>query len=244
MKGQDDIFKKFYESFRNMDGRFHILEHRVPVEQQLEYFKYSNRVRKRFREINDDDYEQYMSDLKNTELSKEEKKKTLSILASSKQVRTYRLLEEYVQNPDEELINWAYMALMESRITLESELSGEKQIYISTGLGGRGDKIRFYILIISSGRMPFVEYQRKIIEKEFGYALSKNDSEIERLTIEDKYVELVLLMSIKVDIKKVIEGVIRECNLYGNFLSEAFTVTNVKELSKEEVDKIVEEYGD
>jgi len=241
MKRQEDVFKKFYDSFRNMDGRFHILEHRIPVEQQLNYFKYSEKVRKSSVELNDSDYELYTASLDNQEHSKEEKKMILSVLASSKQVRAYRLLERYVQNPDEGLVNWAYMALMESRITLESELSGEKQIYISTGLGGKGESIRFYVLILSSEGKDFKEYQREVIEKEFGYFFPKNDCEIERLTVGDKYVELVFLIPIRTDIKALLEETIQECNLYGNFLSELFTVTNVKELTKEEISKILEE---
>jgi hypothetical protein len=243
MKEQEDIFKKFHDTFHNMSGRFHILEHRIPVEQQMEYFKYSGKIRSKNKIAGDIDYEQYMIDLSSSELSKEEKKRTLSILASSKQVQAYRLLERYVNNPDEELVNWAYMALMESRITLESELSGEKQIYISTGLGGKGESIRFYVLIMSSGGASFVDYQRKIIEKEFEYALPKRKCEIERLTIGDKYVELVMLIPILVDIKRMLEDVIGECNMYGNFLSEVFTITNVKELTREEVDQVVEKYG-
>lgn len=243
MKGQEDVFKRFYDSFQNMEGQFHILEHRVPVEEQMAYFKYSDRVRKSFDEIDDADYELYKDGLQRAERSIEEKRKILSILAASKQVRAYRLLESYVQHPDEALLNWAYMALMESRITLESELSGEKQIYISTGLGGKGKKLFFYVLIISSGGKPFVDYQRKVIEKEFSYALSKHDCEIERLTLGDQYVELVVLMPVNTDIKRMLEDVIRECNLYGNFLSDFYTVTNVKELSRDEVDRIVEKYS-
>ena len=160
MDEQEDVFKKFYETFQNMNGRFHILEHRIPVDQQMEYFKYSSKIRKMKQVADDIDYEQYMIDLSDSELSKEEKKKTLSILANSKQVKAYRLLERYVSNPDDELVNWAYMALMESRITLESELSGEKQIYISTGLGGKGESIRFYALVLSSEGKSFAEYQQ------------------------------------------------------------------------------------
>ena len=240
MKRQEDVFKKFYDSFRKMDGRFHILEHRIPVEQQLDYFKYSDKIRKASIDLNDNDYELYTASLDNPERSKEEKKMILSVLASSKQVRAYRLLERYVQNPDEGLVNWAYMAMMESRITLESELSGEKQIYISTGLGGKGESIRCYVLILSSRGKTFEEYQREVIEKEFGYFLSKNECEIERLTISDNYVELVFLIPISTDIKAVLEETIRECNIYGNFLSELFTVTNVKELTNEEISIIIE----
>ena len=57
----------------------------------------------------------------------------ISIDYLKKSVRAYRLLEEYTQHPDPEVTDWAYMALMESRISLESDFSDEKQIYISTG---------------------------------------------------------------------------------------------------------------
>ena len=39
MKEEGDVFKKFRDSFSRMEGHFHILEQRVPVELQMEYFK-------------------------------------------------------------------------------------------------------------------------------------------------------------------------------------------------------------
>ena len=243
MESREDIFKHFYSTFPSVaDGRFHILEHRVPVEQQLEYFIYARRLRKKSRKIKDVEYNRYREKLVNVELPKEEKKKILAILASSSEVRAYRLLEQYVQEPDEELANWASMALMESRIMIESELSGERQIYISSGLGGKEGKMRFYVLIPSTQKTPFKAYQREVIEKEFGYNLSKNDCEIERLTVKDHYVELVFLIPMPVDIRKILEIVIVECNVYGNFLSEIFTVTNVKELTQDEVNQVLKDY--
>ena len=49
MKEEGDVFKKFRDSFSRMEGHFHILEQRVPVELQMEYFKYSENVRKENR---------------------------------------------------------------------------------------------------------------------------------------------------------------------------------------------------
>ena len=46
-------------------------------------------------------------------------------------------------------------------------------------------------------------------------------------------------MPIRTDIKRLIETIVGECNQYGNFLSKAFTVTNVKELNKEEIARII-----
>ena len=145
--------------------------------------------------------------------------------------------------PDPDVADWAYMALMESRIALESELSDEKQIYISTGLGGKGEKLRFYVLILANELKPFLEYQKKVIEREFPYSLEKAGCEIERLTIGEKCMELVFLIPVRADIKQALDKVINECNQYGNFLSQVFTITNVKELSAEEVEEIIKKNG-
>ena len=245
MKEEGDVFKKFRDSFSKMDGHFHILEQRVPVELQMEYFKYSEQVRKERAkpDLNDMDYTAFRESLSNPESTTDYKKYILSMLATSREVKAYRMLEDYVQHPDEDVSNWAYMALMESRISLESELSDEKQIYISTGLGGKGEKLRFYVLMLSRDRKPFLEYQRKVIEREFAYFLPKADCEIERLTIGEQYVELVFLIPVRADIKLTLDKVIKECNQYGDFLSDIFTITNVKELTEQEVTDIINKNG-
>ena len=245
MKEEGDVFKKFRDSFSKMDGHFHILEQRVPVELQMEYFKYSEQVRKERTkpDLNDMDYTAFRESLSNPESTTDYKKYILSMLATSREVKAYRMLEDYVQHPDEDVSNWAYMALMESRISLESELSDEKQIYISTGLGGKGEKLRFYVLMLSRDRKPFQEYQRKVIEREFAYFLPKADCEIERLTIGEQYVELVFLIPLRADIKLTLERVINECNQYGDVLSDIFTITNVKELTEQEVTDIINKNG-
>ena len=245
MKEEGDVFKRFRDSFSKMDGHFHILEQRVPVELQMEYFKYSEQVRKERAkpDLNDMDYTAFRESLSNPESTTDYKKYILSMLATSKEVKAYRMLEDYVQHPDEDVSNWAYMALMESRISLESELSDEKQIYISTGLGGKGEKLRFYVLMLSKDRNPFLDYQRKVIEREFAYFLPQADCEIERLTIGEQYVELVFLIPVRADIKLTLDRVINECNQYGDFLSDIFTITNVKELTQQEITDIINKNG-
>jgi hypothetical protein len=243
MKKRSDVFERFRDSFSKLDGRFHVLEQRVPIEVQFEYFKCSSLLRRKSTEMTDIKYHDYLQSLANETLPAEDKRHVLSALAVSNDVRAYRLLEEYVQHPDPDLTNWAYMALMESRITLESELSEEQQIYISTGLGGRGEKLRFYVLLVSSQKEPFLPYQRQTIEREFAYYLEREDCEIERLTIYDQYIELVALISVRKDIKGMLDNVVNECNQYGNFISEALTVTNMKELSAEEIAEIINTTG-
>jgi hypothetical protein len=242
MKNRKDVFRYFSESFMNIEGEFHVLEHRVPLEQQMEYFKFSDKVRGDAQKMKDDDYEKYIEELKSDESTKEDKKKLLSILAASKQVKAYRFLEKFAQETDSDLSGWAYMALMESRIILEFDLLGKKQIFISTGLGGKGDKLRFYALIISSLQEPFVDYQKKIINDELTFAFSEKNCEPEHINIEDKYVEIVVLTPVMINLKSILEDVIAECNQYGNFLREIYVITNVKEYDKKELADIMKQY--
>ena len=239
MMQQSGEFKQFQKFLSETKGDFHVLEQRVPVEKQLQYFKFSDRLRKEAVPWTENDFEQFESDLYNPESTGEYKRRILSIFAVSKDVKSYRRLERYVQSPDPELTDWAYMALMESRIMLESELSEEKQIYISTGLGGKGRKLRFYLLLQTNGNKPFLDYQRNVIEREFAFAMRNADCDIERLTVHETDADLLALMPIRTDIKQLIEHIIEECNQYGDFLSKSFTVTNVKELNDEEIARII-----
>jgi len=246
---QKDHYNRFHQFLNEANGEFHILEHHVPLETQMEYYKKSNRLRNNMFNIksaistDEADYLNIFSDLQNPETSKEEKKRLLCILAISKQIIAYRILEKYQQHPDKELTDWAYMALMESRMALESDLSDERMIYISTGLGGKGNKLRFYILLLSTTGNPFLDYQRQVIEREFAYAMSNEDGEIEQLTIRENYVEILLLVPIHADIKKILTDIVHECNQFGDFISDIVTLTNVKKLSEKEIAKILKVQG-
>lgn len=250
MKERGDVFKQFRDSFKDMKGHFHILEQRVPVELQMEYFKYSEKLRKSNGPLIDDDFESIRKNLWEPDPNADNRRYLLTSLAISREVKAYRLLQEYVEHPQDDsaedpvLHQWACLALMESRITLESELSDEKQIYISTGLGGKGEKLRFFVLMLSEENQVFLDYQRRVIEREFAYNLPLWECEIERLTVRDQYVEMVFLIPVRADIRSTLEGVIDECNQYGYFLSPIFTITNVKELSEEEITMIINKHGD
>jgi len=52
----------------------------------------------------------------------------------------------------------------------------------------------------------------------------------------------LFLVPVRDDIKKNLDHVIRECNQYGDFISSVYTVTNVKELSEEEIQDILKKH--
>ena len=245
-KEEDDILRKYQHSFRNMKGKIHILEQQVPVEEQMRYFRASERWKKNAGGLlpaYDEECNHWFRKLTDQEEIKsvEEKKELLLNLANSKNPVSFRLLKQYVADgPDPEVANWAYLALMEIQIALESDYSEERQIYISTGMGGKGTKLRFYVLLVSAGRKPFESYQRQVIEREFTYAFSQAGWKTETLHVAENYVELLLPIPIAGNIKKVMGDTIRECNEYGHFLSDRYTITNVKPLSEQEIQEILD----
>ncbi len=240
---EDDDLKRFRESYLREKGHFHILEQRVPLELQMRYFKYAERLRKANdppRPLSEVQCEAIYGELLDKgDKTLDEKRYLLTQLGTSRSVRAYRLIQEYARNPEEELRDWAYMAQMDARIALESDLSEERQIYISSGLGGKEDKLRFYVLLFSKDYKPFLAYQRQTIEREFAYYLPKSDCEIERLSVGEQYMELVALFPIRADIRVVLEKVIDECNQYGDFLDKFISITNVRELTQEEIAEII-----
>ena len=232
---QPTTFRQFQDFLSETDGYFHVPEKQIPVEQQIAYFQFSNRVKQENIKMRDEELETLGVDLYNPESTVTYKRRILAIFATSGSVLAYRLLERYVRLADREMQNWAYMALMEGRIILESEFSDEKQIYISTGMGGKGQKLRYYLLVPAAEGMTIEGYRRDVVEREFTFALQHAGCDIERLTIHPDYADLVVLMPIRTLPQPLIDGIINECNQYGHFMAGTYTITNVKEMSEEEI---------
>ena len=231
----DNIFSEFQQSLKGLSGNLHVLEASVPVEKQMEYFKYSEKVREH-RE--DATIEEQISVLNSDHSSIEETKYAMAFLAVSGDVKAYRALENYDKDSKNKFLNdWATMSLLQARITLDSELSDERQVFISTGLGGEGSKLRFYAFFKSEGLRPFSDYQRNLIEKEMSFYIRRYHGVVENIQIEENYFTIVFLLELQVDLKTMLLNAIAECNEYGNFIQTSFVVTNVKRFTAEDIER-------
>ncbi len=124
---------------------------------------------------------------------------------------------------------------------LESALLEEEAGFISTGLGGKGNKLRYYFIVSTRGDLTFSETQMEILKREFGAITKKYSSEIEEIDIEANYAMIRVLIPIDVAIGEVIEGGINECNKIEEFLLFHYYVTNVEKPTSEEILKYFEE---
>lgn len=229
---EKDPFKKFQESIENLDGNLHVLDSSVPVEMQMEFFRYSEMVRKSYVK---EDLGEQMQILESGETNPDLLRHALSFLSVSGEIGAYRAIEAYTAEVDKELSDWRSLALMQARIVLESKFSDEKQIFISTGLGGKGEKLRFYAFFKSDRLTPFSAYQKELIDKEFSFSVQKREGEIEQLTISELWFSLVFLISIHENVKTLLEETIEECNQYGNFIDKNFVITNIKVFGREDI---------
>lgn len=238
MNDNDDILSRIRETMSDQGiDSFHVLEELIPIEEQMEYFRYFERLRIDNQPfVRDKEIEILFSPDENIE----RKKRSLSLLASIPDVVAYRSIETYHSSPSEpELANWSAMALLGSKIVLNSDLSGQQQIYISSGLGGHDKKLRFFTIFVTRSRENFSDLQREIVEREFRFQLSQVEVEIEKFEWADNYFTLLLLVPFDADIRNNMNAAIEECNEYGDFLEPKFMFTNVKIFSENEIKKII-----
>lgn len=249
MSDQEYSFERFNELF-SKEKHIHILERRVSLETQMNYFRHSGITRMEAKkipfpdsqceELNKELYDELEIKPPYTEIDQEYIKCILSELAISKNPLAYNFIKEFLKHTDDdEILDWGSLALMECKINLASDLTGEKQVYISTGLGGRGKSLRFCILLMSADKKDLQDYEIQIVEREASFAMNHAESEIEYIRNGQKYILIMALVSYKVNIKTLVENLIVECNQYGNFLSKIFTITNVKEFTDEEIEEII-----
>lgn len=214
------------------EDSINILEEHIDSEVQLEYFEYSRNYE------NKDSAEEIFQNrdlIFSNDISSDHKKNILVQLASINDVEAYRTIQKYLRSSDAHLYDWACMALQESRLLLESNLLEENKVLITTGLGGKGMKLRYFVVFFTRNGLPLDQLQKKIIKSELNYTLNKNNAEIEDIIFEDRFASFLSFVPIHIPVQQLFESVIFECNQFGNFLFSDFIITNLKVLSVEEI---------
>lgn len=228
----ENIYDKLQEYFGLEENSINILEETIDTEIQCEYFEFSRNYNSNKSEeeiIRDKDA------IFNGNLTVDQKKSVLVELASINNIEAYRTIEKYVNQPNTNLYDWACLALQESRLHLESRLLDENKVLITTGLGGRGLKLRYFIVMFTHNGCMLSKIQQNIIEKELSYYLPKNDSELEDIVFEGSFSSILAMIPIQVNLKQLFRKIISECNEIGNFLYNDFIITNVRAMDSTEI---------
>lgn len=238
MEETENIYDKIKEFLSSNPASINILEEQIDIDVQMKYFDCSRKYKK---DINTTEVFNSVTDLFHDDTEIEKKKKILAKLASIEEVKAYRYIESYIEERPDELKDWALLALQESKMLLESKILDENQVFISTGLGGKGHKLRYFVIIIGNQIEKFSNLQKKIIRQEFEISVKKNDGEVEDINFSGDLATVMAVIPLKRAVKAVFEEAIEECNTYGNFISIDFVITNVKKLSFEEINDFLKE---
>jgi len=235
-------FDSLNDFLSQINDNVSIISSDIPVEIQMKYYKILEKIE---GSLNKEEINERAEMLFTPEIDIEEKKKLLVTLASFDEVKFFRTIEKYNKQPDPELKHWASMAYNHAKVNLENSFLPNKKILISTGLGGKGSKLRYFVVLLNDNQTThFTKTQKKVIKNEIDIVFKENNVELETLKFNDNYLTLKMLLSLKVPVQSIILQVISNCNELGRFMSEHFIVTNVKEIKQGEIQDIIKKESD
>lgn len=233
------MLNQLKDSSGEMGDNMHMLNEIVPVEEQMKYFHYSKHVQKNKKE-EELDRNYMIAKLFTPEADIEDKRYYLTVLAGIVDVAAYRAIETYHSSPLEpELGHWSALALAESKILLDAELSGEKQFFVSTGLGGKDKKLRYFSVIATADRSDFTDFQRETLLRELRFQFEQNNIELEEMEVKGNYLKMFLLCGISHDARECVQKAVNEANEFGNYIDNHFLLTNIKQLNDIEITELL-----
>lgn len=234
MTDKHEDIRKF---LNELPDTFDIMEEEIDLQTQKEYLDYSHSFDR--GELTEKETVNMGNILFDTKTELEDRKKVLTLLAHLGTITAFRQIEKYYKQPDKELKQWTALALQECKMFLESTLTDQSIGFISSGLGGLNDKLRYFFLVLSISNKPFTTTQTDIIKGEFNLAAKNLNCVVEAIDPSDLFVGLTVLVPMDVAVGTFIETGIKKCNELGNFVFEHYYVTNQEIPNKSEIPDII-----
>lgn len=236
MAAEENIYKKIQKLFADFEGNLNILEEQIDFDVQTEYFNFTKNLKKR---LDPEVVIKNKEDIFRQHLPEEDKKCMLVQLASIASVEAFRTIERFATNPDHNLQDWAKLALKESKLLLESKILDENQVLISTGLGGKGFKLRYSVAFIAKNSQSLTNLHKRVIRDELYFAVRRCHGEMEEIRFYRSIVTIISLIPINVSVQKLFDDIISEINQIGDFLYRNYLITNVKILTLDEIQEFI-----
>ncbi|HNW50392.1 MAG TPA: hypothetical protein PKH79_04865 [Prolixibacteraceae bacterium] len=240
MLESDDIFEEIKGAINRIPDNYKILEETIDIDVQKEFFESSKGIA---IDPDTDLIPEMIARLNERDTTFEECKVLLQKLAFIDSVDAFRAIERYTKDPRPELKDWSVLSLQQSRMVLQCSLLDEQQVFISTGLGGKNNKLRYYFIFpYNQPEQTLTKIQEDLLVNELAFFMSKHEGEVEFTEFGKRYATSMILIPLKAPIPDIIREVLNECNQYGNFLSSDVMVTNMKKLGNEEILRIIDHY--
>jgi len=229
--------KDIREFLDSLPDNYNILEEGIDIQIQKEYIEHTHSFD--HGELTEKETLNLARALFDPNLSLNAKKKVLTLLAHLGTITAFRQIEKYYKHPDKDLKQWTALTLQECKMFLESTLTNQSTGFISSGLGGHLDKLRFYFLILPSSDRPFTTTQKHIIKEELNFVARDLNCIVESVDSSDDFAGLTILVPMDVAVGTLIETGIKKCNELGDFVFEHYYVTNQNIPDTPEINDII-----
>jgi hypothetical protein len=232
----ENIYDLLNEYLDLSENSINLSEETIDNDIQLEFFECTKIHEKN---LTVDEIIEHKELIFGDDLSTDQKKILLVQLASVSKIEAFRTIERYLKRPDNSLYKWAYLAYQANRMLIESSLLEENKVLITTGLGGKGDKLRYFIVFFTDDGSPINVLQKRIIRNELNFALKKHGAEIEEIIFVDGFATILTIVPMRIPVQILFDAIIKECNEFGDFLFRDYIITNVKVLSIDEIRELL-----
>jgi hypothetical protein len=236
MAQPDNIYDKIQELLGDIPGNLTILEQQIDADVQFEYYNYAKNIGDNF---NPDEVLKNRETIFHHDLTMDDKKQLMVQLANIDSIEAYRTLEKYMLGSNDQLKDWATLALQECRLLLESRLLDKSQVLISTGLGGKGLKLRYFTVLLNANGCPYSSFEQKIVSEEVLFSIKKSKGELENIRFDKELCTILSMIPLQVPVQGLFDELIRECNQYGYFLNHDYIITNVRVLTNQQIRKMI-----
>jgi hypothetical protein len=232
----ENIYDKIKELLGGISGNVSILEEQIDADVQMEYYHYTQNLKEDFdpkkilkkREV-----------IFGKDKSIAYKKKLIVQLASIDSIEAYRTLEKFMLGNQSQLKDWATLAMKECRLLIESKLLDRSQVLISTGLGGKGLKLRYFTVLLARNSNAYNPFQKKVISNELTYAVKNARGELEKISFDRELCTVLSIIPLQIPVQGLFDQLIAECNNYGDFVNPDYIITNVKVIPNREVRELI-----
>lgn len=201
----------------------------------IEYIEYHKKISLDLKKNEIEEFKKVLSDKK---AALEDKKLALVSLAHVGQPDVFAALEKYHDAPDEELQIWAEMALGECQSFLESDITGDNRISVTTAAGKKGGKLRFYFAMLPSDLefFSFADYESYLDEK-IQAAADLLEFVLEKTEIYADYLLVTALQDLDQPPELLLDAIIKLANEGEEKVFPAFWVGNLGKPRKSEIDQ-------
>lgn len=236
----ENTYNNIDEVLSNIPENYKIMEEIIDLDIQKEYFESAKNL---MPDPETDKIPALIENLNNLQTPVETLKIILMKLAMIDSVEAFRAIESYYKHPHPEIKDWSLLSLQQSRMVIQSSLLGEQQVYISTGLGGKEDKLRYFLIFPYNNKSQLSPVQKEAIKSELNFFLDRNMGIVEEIEIHKNFATALVLLPIKANIPEIIQEILKECNHLGNFLTNDVMITNMKKYSVDEIINILHHEG-